>query len=336
MRCFECGTKNKYELRKTTRKYEGDGYCFELTVTVPYCSICGAPLEDDELEATISKQANEKIREQRNIIKTNEILEILAMYNVSQKYLSKLLGWGEITLTRYISGGYTPNQQNSEKLKSLKDPYVVKKLMLEKAEETGGMIQNESSFQKLAQSVNTQIKEIERKQGKIFQVVNWFLSQTEEDNCITHLALQKLLYFTQGWNYIFNHYFLFEDDCEAWIHGAVYRIIFDEFKKFKYMPLPKMDKPTSLSQEELVVLEFIKKYYFDIYTAKTLEKICHLEEPFKLARRDMESSENSREIIEKKYIKAYYSEIAKRYHISKENQDNVRIYLNELLTPLKV
>ena len=138
MRCFECGKKDEYELKETTRKYEGDGYSFNLKVTVPFCKNCGAPLVDENLETQIAKLANEKIRGQRGIITTKEISDILNQYNVSQKYLSKLLGWGEITLTRYVSGGYTPSIQNSEKLKSLKDPYVLMKIMSEKIEETNG------------------------------------------------------------------------------------------------------------------------------------------------------------------------------------------------------
>ncbi len=331
MRCFECGTKNDYELKQVTRQYEGDGYCFNLDVCIPFCKVCGAPLVDEEIEAAIAKQANEKIREQCNIITVEEIQELFIKYNVSQKYLSKLLGWGEITLTRYISGGYTPNRQNSKKLKSLQDPYVVKKLMLDKIEETNGEIEKENAFQKLNQSVNEQIAKIETIKGKIYQIANWFLSQSEEDNCIMHLALQKLLYFSQGWNYVFNNTFLFSDDCEAWVHGAVYRTIFDEFKKFKYNPLPQTNHQISLSQEEIAVLEFVKKYYFNVYTAKTLEKICHLEEPFILARRGVAPDENSAKLIQKDHIQTYYLETAKKFNISLRTQGNVKNYLNELL-----
>ena len=331
MRCFECGTKNEYELKQITRKYEGNGYCFDLTVCVPFCKVCGAPLEDEETEAAIAQQANKKIREQQNIITVEEIQELLKKYNVSQKYLSKLLGWGEITLTRYINNGYTPNKQNSEKLKALHDPYVVKKIMLNKIEETNGEIEKENAFQKLNQSVNEQIAKIENNKGKIYQIVNWFLSQSEEDNYITHLALQKLLYFSQGWSYVFNNSSLFSDDCEAWVHGAVYRIIFDEFKKFKYHPLPQMNTQITLIPEEITLLEFVKKYYFNVYTAKTLEKICHLEKPFILARENVSPEKNSENKIQKEHIQTYYLEIAKKYNISLQNQENVKTYLNELL-----
>ena len=331
MRCFECGKKDEYELKETTRHYEGDGYSFNLKVAVPFCKNCGAPLVNEDLETQIAKLANEEIRKQRGIITTKEISDILNLYNVSQKYLSKLLGWGEITLTRYVSGGYTPSLQNSEKLKSLKDPYVLMKIMSEKIEETNGDIENEPAFQKLKQSVNEQIVEVERNKGKIYQVVNWFLSQSEDDNCLTHLALQKLLYFSQGWNYVFNNQPLFQNDCEAWVHGAVYRVIYDEFKKFKYMPLPKMDKEVSLPAEEIAVLDFVKQHYFNVYTAKTLEKICHLEEPFILTRKGFICNENSVETISKAAIKEYYLRISQQYNISKNSMNNVKAYLNDLL-----
>ena len=92
-----------------------------------------------------------------------------------------------------------------------------------------------------------------------------------------------------------------------------------------------MDKNISLPQEEIDVLEFVKKYYFDIYTAKTLEKICHLEEPFHIARNGVAVDKNSDEIIEKEHIRTYYLKIAQRYDISREKQNNVKLYLNELL-----
>ena len=331
MRCSECGTRNEYELKKSVRRYQGDGYDFELVVREPFCSKCGAPIPNEEIESEIARIANEKIRESRGIITKEEIINILEKYNVSQKYLSKLLGWGEITLTRYVSGGYTPNVNNSEKLKAISDPYVLKKIMIEQIEESDGDIQNEAPFQKLLKSVNLQIEKVENEKGKIFQIVNWFLSQATEENYITHLALQKLLYFSQGWNYVFNNRSMFQDDCEAWVHGAVYRSIYDTFKKFKYKPLPVIDKEIKIPQDELDVLEYVKKYYFEIYNAKSLEKICHLEEPYVLTRMEYETDENSEEIIKKDLIREYYLSIARKYDISRNNPENIKLYLDDLL-----
>ena len=133
--CIECGAKNTYELKSVIREYEGNGYHFEMLVNIPFCEICGAPIYDEEIEREIAEKANKKIREQTNIITREEILEILELYNVSQKLLSKLLGWGEITLTRYIGGNYTPNSYNSDRLKELRNLYIFQMLLQNFCEE---------------------------------------------------------------------------------------------------------------------------------------------------------------------------------------------------------
>lgn len=330
-KCFECGEKDFYEFREVEREYVGEGYNFTMKVNIPFCKKCGAPITNENLENEIAEKANKRIRESRGIIQREEILEILSKYNVSQKFLSRMLGWGEITLTRYINKNYTPNLANSEKLKSLNDPYILNQILDEKIEESGESILEDTAFIKLRDNVLKQIEEIEKKEGKIFQVVNWFLAQSTEENRLTHLGLQKLLYFSQAWNYVLNNEWLFSDDCEAWVHGAVYHNVYDEFKKFKYKPLPYVSKKVELSKKEVEVLEYVKKYYFDVYTAKTLEKICHLEEPYKNIRKEYDKYERCETIIEKKHIQDYYVKIAKRYNISKVSISNLKTYLNELL-----
>ncbi len=329
--CFECGSVNEYELRDSVRRYEGDGYSFTLPVKTPFCKECGAPITIESIEEEIDKQANERIRACRGIIKKEEILEILSNYHVSQKLLSRLLGWGEITLTRYISGGYTPSISNSNKLKSLRDPYVFQHLIHERLEEGEIELKNENRLKKLQGSIDKKIEDLEHSKGKIYEVVNWFLSQATDEEPLTHLALQKLLYFAQGWNRVWNQRWLFDNDCEAWIHGAVFRSVYEDFKKFTYHPLPKVNIRVHLDEDELAVLEFVKKYYFDVYSARTLEWICHLEEPYQLARKGLKEHENGRQVIGKKDMLAYYSKIADQYHISRENTDSVKRYFNDLL-----
>lgn len=331
MRCFECGQKQFFEFKEIEREYEGDGYHFTMSVTVPFCKECGAFVRDEEIENEIAEKANEKIRESQGILRRDDIMEIVSQYDVSQKFLSRMLGWGEITLTRYINNNFTPNKANSEKLKSIKDPYVLKRILDERVDESDGEILEETAFIKLRDSVNLQIERVKDQEGKIFQVVNWFLSKATCENRITHLALQKMLYFAQAWNSVFNDDFLFEENCEAWAHGAVYRDVYNKFKGFKYNPLPYVDIEVELPPEEVEVLEFVRKYYFEVYAPKMLEHICHLEMPYKLARENCEELERCENIIDKSSVKEYYTGIAKEYNISRDTKENVRKYLNDLL-----
>ena len=51
----------------------------------------------------------------KEIITIKEILEILEKYNIGKKPLSLVLGWGEITIIRYLEG-QIPDQFHSELL----------------------------------------------------------------------------------------------------------------------------------------------------------------------------------------------------------------------------
>lgn len=327
--CNECGySSEKLVLNKVVRRYQGDDYDFELEVEVPFCEKCGSPLYDKKIEQDIRSKANQIIREKRKIISKQEILDLVSKYNVSQKFLSKVLGWGEVTLPRYIKGNYTPSIENSNKLRSIENPYILSKLVDENIDDREEFV---SLKEKLKENINKELLVLEKCKGKIYEVVDWFLVNVASDEGITHLALQKALYFVQSWSYIFNGEWIFKDDCEAWVHGAVYRDIYEEFKEFKHNNLPKISKESSLTHNEIRVLEFVKEKYLDVYTARTLEKICHYEEPFKLTRGDLDEKAVSCRIIKKEDILRYYQDVSEKYNISADSQENVNRYISDLL-----
>lgn len=329
--CLNCGTKETYRTEKRKRHYIGDGYDFEMEVMLPICSNCGEIIPDNGIEEEIAKIANEKIRESRGIIKKEEIDDILTRYHVSQKMLSKILGWGEITLTRYINGGYTPSIQNSNKLKSLRNPYILQHFVEQKIEESNEEIKKEVAFRKLQDNLCDEIKKLNYTKGKIFGIINWFLSKSSVENQISHLTLQKILYFSQAWHYGLNGQWLFEDDCEAWGQGAVYRSVYDEFKEFKNNPLPHLEFEVQLTDNEKFTLELIKSNLLDVYTTKALENMCHLEEPYIQARKNCNEQAECFSIIDKDYIALYYEKIMKKYNITKQDTSNISIYINDLL-----
>ncbi len=88
-----------------------------------YCGNCGEEIYMPSINDENLDKIEASYREQNNIIQVSEIEELLETYNVGAKPLSLLLGWGEVTLTRYLKG-QLPNKEHSEKLKSLKNPYI--------------------------------------------------------------------------------------------------------------------------------------------------------------------------------------------------------------------
>jgi uncharacterized phage-associated protein len=65
-------------------------------------------------------------------------------------------------------------------------------------------------------------------------VANWFIEKNQTDRSnLTHLKLQKLLYYAQGWHLAFFDVPLFEDPIEAWRHGPVVGSLYLTLYKYK-------------------------------------------------------------------------------------------------------
>ncbi|MDR3205074.1 MAG: DUF4065 domain-containing protein [Deltaproteobacteria bacterium] len=74
----------------------------------------------------------------------------------------------------------------------------------------------------------------------VFNVANYFIVATKcdcedglNDDVMTHLKLQKLVYYAQGFSMVFNNEPLFDRDIEAWEHGPVCADLYNKYKKYK-------------------------------------------------------------------------------------------------------
>lgn len=58
-----------------------------------------------------------------------------------------------------------------------------------------------------------------------------------DDDLMTHMKLQRLVYFAQGLSLHFYDDPLFAEPMEAWPHGPVCPVLYDEFKRFGREPI---------------------------------------------------------------------------------------------------
>lgn len=300
--CPECGKVTGYTLKKRIRKYVGEDYQFELPVFVPVCNECGSLIAVEEIEEKITQEANAKIRESRGIISEKEIRELLKTYDVSQKTLSRLLGWGEITLTRYLTGGLTPGKKNSDRLKSLKNPYCFQKILNDGLEEHKIPVQEEMKTGRMQNAVNARLSE---NQEKIVSVIHWFLNHAEQEDPITKSVLNKLLYFSQAWSLVWNENAIFDEtpvyDTELY-YPSVSKLL-EEYPDRTALPKTKIS--VSLTENEIKVLEFVKSTYYDVYSAIGMRHLILSEV----------SSERTPFPLDKESIRERYESLSKNYHI---------------------
>lgn len=131
---------------------------------------------------------------------------------------------------------------------------------------------------------------------------------------ISHLKLQKLLYYTQAWYLAYEGKPLFDGEFQAWIHGPVNRSIYNRFKDSKYMysnitleDLGDIDfKFEGVTEENKTFIDGVLEVYAQ-YSDTQLEKMTHDETPWQQARGGLQPYERCEETISDETMASYYS-----------------------------
>jgi uncharacterized phage-associated protein len=108
----------------------------------------------------------------------------------------------------------------------------------------------------------------------------------EKGQVISNLALQKLLYYCQGYYlaYTENREALFEEDILAWRWGPVVENVYQEYRDYGSASLPS-DEPTehienNLSEEQREVIRTVNDTYKGFSAIALMEK-THSESPWR-------------------------------------------------------
>ncbi len=243
-----------------------------------------------------------------DIIKKEEIMEILNRYAIGKKPLSLVLGWGEVTIIRYLEGT-KPDQLHSDILYKIKDD---EQEFLKYLEKNRKLI-TETAYKKAISRIS-ELKLIED-QSKIYLTAKHIIAKMED---ITPLALQKILYYIEGFSYALLDEKIFDQGSEAWIHGPVYREIYCRFQIYSYHPISEnFQEYLELSGMKESEIELIDQVIscFGCYSGKILEKMSHLTEPWLQARKDLKEDEVSDHSISEKDMKKFFLTICEEYQI---------------------
>ncbi|MCJ8205738.1 type II toxin-antitoxin system antitoxin SocA domain-containing protein [Pseudomonas sp. RGM2987] len=143
---------------------------------------------------------------------------------------------------------------------------------------------------------------------RAIDIANWFVAKcAESGDLITHLKLQKLLYYAEAWTQTLTGKELFSEQIQAWAHGPVVPEVFQEFKKYGWNPLPAPEDqkiPVVSSEAEEILLQVFEAY--SDLPAKTLEEMTHRDAPWIKARGDLSSEERCETIMPKAEILDFF------------------------------
>lgn len=112
----------RIEIRQQTLDVRGEGITVESEVAV--CPSCGTQVACAGLDDKLLAKAYEAYRSRLNLLRPEEIRALRLHWGLSQRALSRLLGWGVITVQRYEAGALQDNAHDAV-LRQIEDPRFV-------------------------------------------------------------------------------------------------------------------------------------------------------------------------------------------------------------------
>lgn len=144
-------------------------------------------------------------------------------------------------------------------------------------------------------------------------IAKYFLTKSEA----TPKKLQKLVYYSYSWFIAIHNEneneitsVLFNEQPEAWLHGPVFKSLYQEYKMYGWHEVDKIDATIEFENDE--IKPFLDKIYstYNKFDADELEYMTHQETPWKVARNGVSALESSNNKIDVKEIFKFFNSLA--------------------------
>ena len=324
--CEECRNDVEYTTASVPMTGTIKGKEYHYTGTEARCADCGNLVFVPEISDDNLRSLYNVFREENGIVSLDVICAIPEKYDIGKRPLSLLLGWGELTFSRYCDGDI-PTRQYSDILQRIyNEPQFYSELL----EANKANLKSQRTYEKTRRAVDALLSVGIPSNSKINTVIQYLLYQCED---ITPLALQKALYYIQGFHFAFYRTFLFSEDCQAWTHGPVYRDIYFRYRDYRFDPIEKtttFDTSVFSASEKAICDSVINNIC--CYSGKILERFTHNEAPWLTTRGDLPDSAPSDRIIEKSVIGAYFDAVKAKYNMV--NPRDIKDYAQDMFQQL--
>ena len=323
--CTECRKETEYDLRTEIirKRIKDRDYSFHITTAV--CRECGEEMSLPGLIDRNIREIDEQYRQYEQLISVKDMENLMKIYQIGKGPLALALGFGEVTIARYIAG-QIPSKEYSDIMKNaLSSPSYMKQMLRKNREKLAPAAYHKAM--RAAETMEQMFAVSEPMRGAI----SYLFDQLEE---VTPLMLQKLLYFIQGVYSALYQEPMFPEQCEAWVHGPVYPVVYELFRDFKYNPIEDArfavlhQDPVRLSDSERQVVDLVAST-FGLYGGKVLERITHKEEPWKEARRGYSDGIPSYAAMDLRRLQSYYEAVNQKYAIGSE--EGLRRYVQDMI-----
>ena len=119
--------------------------------------------------------------------------------------------------------------------------------------------------------------------AKAIEVARYFIelaAAEEEEDRLSPLRLQKLLYYAQGWSLVLRNKPLFEESIKAWQHGPAVPTVWHAFKQYGSGAIDPQDVPPAKLDDESKGLIRAVWHAYRGFSAISLREMTHREPPW--------------------------------------------------------
>lgn len=322
--CVCCREVKPYSVVKKNVKERIRDKDYSFVITAYVCDCCHHEMGVPGVFDLNSREIDGQYRKAESIVSMEDIKNLMKICNIGKTPLSLALGFGEITITRYLEG-QVPSKEYSDVIRrALSSPAFMKEMLVKNREKIA-----DSAFtkaMKAAENLEKAFTISDRMQGAIA-----YIFHTIDE--AAPMALQTLLYYIEGVYSALSGKFMFSETCEVWRHGPVYRNVYSLFRDFRYNPADDArfavlrGKKELLSDEERHAADLVLGT-FGRYGGKALELIARKEDPWVKARDGYGPDESSDEEISNDSIKEYFISVNRKYPLGSEK--GLNDYISEM------
>ena len=139
----------------------------------------------------------------------------------------------------------------------------------------------------------------------VFDVAAYILENMGQ---ISTMKLQKLCYYAQAWNLVWEEEPLFEEDFDAWINGPVCPVLFDWHSGIYSVSECQKGEASNLSDTERENIDKVLSFYGD-KSSQWLSDLIRQEIPWVNARKGLGPAERGNNTVTKDSMMMYYESL---------------------------
>ncbi|GAA1473621.1 DUF4065 domain-containing protein [Corynebacterium aurimucosum] len=140
--------------------------------------------------------------------------------------------------------------------------------------------------------------------ARVLDVAQYILEQMKTP--VTTMKLQKLVYYSQAWNLVWDEIPLFDSRIEAWANGPVVRDLFREHSgRFTVGPESGIGMSAGLTDSEKETVDAVIEAYGNL-SGQQLSDLTHSERPWRQAREDIPEGAASSNPIDLDVVQDFY------------------------------